>query len=310
VNRHYSSAQGRFTQVDPLRIGAASLENPQSLNLYSYVRNNPVNFADPTGLVTDCFIDGVESDCGMALGLLGAGAGVIGPEHTTRWNSRLNDGKGGWEHFAVDARGIGRWGYFEKQVLSLTIEGEKTTWEELHWRTTRAVGMITEWQGQIAFNNRGIIRNYRGHIIGEGPIEMQMLGPLDYIGAGEMKVGAALAGVLVTGSLRGLLKSATTGATARLTQQGLEHIVARHWATSGAQGAGKFAAGTGLRDLKSMINQTVSQGALRSNTNGRPGVIYELNFGRTIGTDIGGAAASNLRVVVGPNGTVVTAFPF
>jgi RHS repeat-associated protein len=51
MNRHYLSAQGRFAQSDPLGIGAASLENPQSLNLYSYVQNNPVNFVDPTGLL-------------------------------------------------------------------------------------------------------------------------------------------------------------------------------------------------------------------------------------------------------------------
>lgn len=50
MNRFYSSQQGRFAQVDPIRMGAASLSDPQSLNLYSYVQNDPVNFSDPTGL--------------------------------------------------------------------------------------------------------------------------------------------------------------------------------------------------------------------------------------------------------------------
>jgi RHS repeat-associated protein len=50
VNRHYDQRQGRFKQVDPLGMGAASLGEPQSLNLYSYVRNDPVNGTDPTGL--------------------------------------------------------------------------------------------------------------------------------------------------------------------------------------------------------------------------------------------------------------------
>jgi len=49
-NRTYDSKQGRFTQVDPLGMGAASLSNPQSLNMYSYVGNDPVNRTDPTGL--------------------------------------------------------------------------------------------------------------------------------------------------------------------------------------------------------------------------------------------------------------------
>jgi RHS repeat-associated protein len=50
VNRHYDSKQGRFTQVDPLGIGASSLANPQSLNLYAYCGNDPVNRLDPNGL--------------------------------------------------------------------------------------------------------------------------------------------------------------------------------------------------------------------------------------------------------------------
>jgi RHS repeat-associated protein len=49
VNRFYSAAQGRFTQVDPIGMRAVSLSDPQSLNLYSYVQNDPVNFVDPTG---------------------------------------------------------------------------------------------------------------------------------------------------------------------------------------------------------------------------------------------------------------------
>lgn len=36
----------------------------------------------------------------------------------------------------------------------------------------------------------------------------------------------------------------------------------------------------------------------------------EYNFGRVIGTTSRGAQASNLRVVIGSNGNVITAFPF
>ena len=45
--RYYSSAFGRLSSVDPW--GGARL-NPQSLNRYVYVVNNPINFTDPLGL--------------------------------------------------------------------------------------------------------------------------------------------------------------------------------------------------------------------------------------------------------------------
>jgi RHS repeat-associated protein len=50
VNRHYDPLQGRFTQVDPIGMKAADLDNPQSLNLYAYCGNDPINSVDPDGL--------------------------------------------------------------------------------------------------------------------------------------------------------------------------------------------------------------------------------------------------------------------
>ena len=43
VNRHYDSQQGRFTQVDPAGMKATTLLIPQTLNLYAYCTNDPVN---------------------------------------------------------------------------------------------------------------------------------------------------------------------------------------------------------------------------------------------------------------------------
>ncbi len=51
--RYYASTMGRFlspdwsAQEDP--VPYAVLDDPQSLNLYSYVRNNPLSRTDPTG---------------------------------------------------------------------------------------------------------------------------------------------------------------------------------------------------------------------------------------------------------------------
>ena len=56
VNRQYSAAQGRFTQVDPIGMEAVSLETPQSLNLYAYCGNDPINYLDPSGLFAQAFV--------------------------------------------------------------------------------------------------------------------------------------------------------------------------------------------------------------------------------------------------------------
>lgn len=47
--RYNSSAQGRFLSPDPLN---GTLANPQSWNRYLYTLDNPVNFTDPTGMLT------------------------------------------------------------------------------------------------------------------------------------------------------------------------------------------------------------------------------------------------------------------
>jgi len=61
--RYYASTMGRFMSPDPLpwihwqngnrddqQRFAAYIANPQNLNLYAYVNNNPLNKTDPTGM--------------------------------------------------------------------------------------------------------------------------------------------------------------------------------------------------------------------------------------------------------------------
>ena len=46
--RYYGSGLGRFTSPDPSPAGV-SITDPQSWNLYSYVRNRPTRFVDANG---------------------------------------------------------------------------------------------------------------------------------------------------------------------------------------------------------------------------------------------------------------------
>ncbi len=53
VNRFYDPGLGRFLQPDPIGPLAYREMDPQSLNLYAYVGNDPVNHTDPLGLADE-----------------------------------------------------------------------------------------------------------------------------------------------------------------------------------------------------------------------------------------------------------------
>jgi RHS repeat-associated protein len=83
--RNYQRTRGRFTTPDPLSVLAADLTNPQSLNRYAYVGNDPINFVDPTGLlIAICEPDRGYCDstgCHIIAGscyLIGGGGGGYG----------------------------------------------------------------------------------------------------------------------------------------------------------------------------------------------------------------------------------------
>jgi RHS repeat-associated protein len=52
--RYYASTMGRFLSPDPVIITPDRLKDPQQLNLYAYVANNPLRFIDPTGEILQC----------------------------------------------------------------------------------------------------------------------------------------------------------------------------------------------------------------------------------------------------------------
>ncbi len=59
--RYYASTMGRFlspdyndTGDDPDPVPYANYEDPQTLNLYSYARNNPLTLSDPNGHKLEC----------------------------------------------------------------------------------------------------------------------------------------------------------------------------------------------------------------------------------------------------------------
>ena len=101
--RTYTSTRGRFMQSDPVGLGGGGKKpdilaggkqrKPQSLNRYSYVQNDPINFVDPFGLNLyycdhmnsfDDWWDSVFVDSGFGWGSGWGGGGCSG------------SGGGGW----------------------------------------------------------------------------------------------------------------------------------------------------------------------------------------------------------------------
>jgi len=79
--RYYSSQFGRFQSADwsavPVPVPYADLGNPQTLNLYAYVKNNPMNLSDPSGHQAEGALVGVSGEYMAAR--MRAGGEPLGP---------------------------------------------------------------------------------------------------------------------------------------------------------------------------------------------------------------------------------------
>ena len=82
--RYYAFGTGRFTTADwaakPTNVPYANFGNPQSLNLYSYVNNNPTTTRDPDGHcpVDGCVLEFLAAEGGIAVWNYLAGGAVLG----------------------------------------------------------------------------------------------------------------------------------------------------------------------------------------------------------------------------------------
>jgi len=146
-----SDRLGRWLSPDPL---AGDVTDPQSLNRYSYVLNNPTNFSDPLGLGVDpfdpwgmsegidgggpCYLDWIATPCGPLYGLLTSGAAVRCPNCPI--GTIAEQGPGGSTVFKQWVPGSN-----ETQQVCSRIDGGETTCRDTttpgHWAIVGAVGL-------------------------------------------------------------------------------------------------------------------------------------------------------------------------
>jgi RHS repeat-associated protein len=90
--RYYASSMGRFMSPDwsakVMPVPYAKLDNPQSLNLYSYVWNNPLSRNDPTGHFVP-----LKGDDAERLKQLNAIKGAVGTKAGAYLYDNVVDGK-------------------------------------------------------------------------------------------------------------------------------------------------------------------------------------------------------------------------
>jgi hypothetical protein len=119
-------------------------------------------------------------------------------------------------------------------------------------------------------------------------------------------------GLMVSGVWGARGQDVTGGSPGQVivTQRAIRHVEERHWPDSPAQGAGKFSPGITEESFRQLVGEAVANGRVRQNSHGRPGQIYEYDFGHPIGINIDGRPAYRLRVVVNQRNQLITAFPF
>ncbi len=114
--RYYASNMGRWMSPDwadkPEAVPYSDLANPQSLNLYNYVNNNPLSHADADGHCPECVVQvldefaaspaGQQLSAGAAAGWAAAGAalGAAGGYMQSHWDSIKSAASSiDWSHY-------------------------------------------------------------------------------------------------------------------------------------------------------------------------------------------------------------------
>jgi RHS repeat-associated protein len=163
--RYYASNLGRWLSPDPV---AGSIYNPQSLNRYAYVLNNPTNLIDPLGLIPPtsvsndyggggtCYLYGVEIGCSFVLGFgfVGSGAVVQCPNNQCS-GSAWDSVSGQWVAVQFFAFAGGASGYFRPgDIMQGVYDFNGVLYTSAGWRKF----VQANFADRIAMQRQAVIR--------------------------------------------------------------------------------------------------------------------------------------------------------
>ncbi len=129
--RYYSSYLNRWIQPDTI---VPQPGNPQDLNRFSYTRNNPLRYTDPTG---HCLNDGSDPDC-MAVynGIIATLGGQFNVADLWKWDKARLQGLEGWVNRGV--RFVGNW---HADNVGIVMDALNATQTSLGGSTDAALGL-------------------------------------------------------------------------------------------------------------------------------------------------------------------------
>lgn len=185
--RYYDAAQGRFISADTVVPDA---KDPQSLNRYAYVRNNPIIYSDPDGH----FAFLVPIIAGAVVGAIGTGM-QSNWNSTQMWRGALVGGVSGFAGAGVSGLVGGgiNGAVVGGMVAGGTAGGMSAAYNHENILNGMAMGMVTGAIGGAAF---GVIGNYYGNNWTMGRVVLQGAtgGGLAEIQGGKFSHGFVLAG--------------------------------------------------------------------------------------------------------------------
>lgn len=180
--------------------------------------------------------------------------------------------------------------------IALYVFGNAAIGSGFDYAIQKAMGNTVNW-GQVAFS--GFVGGVLGGTSGVGA-------------SAAINTAKASANVVKTTSLLQAPRQLEASWGARVYKKGvlmtgIEHVWYRHNPSSGFSNVSRFAEGTSLGDISRYVDTALRSGTVTKT--GANAYTVEFNFGETIGTDVLGDAATNIRVYVNDK-VIQSAFPF
>jgi RHS repeat-associated protein len=195
--RYYGSSLGRFMTPDwaakPVNVPYAHFGNPQSLNLYSYVQNNPTTFGDPDG---HCCWDEIVNWFSSSHSVSGS-AGVDAGHSVDKAGGLSITSRA----FAADASGSAAYGTSGLKVsgqAGVAVASEKATEGSIGTTSTKAVSADAEAHAGVSMTGVSAGAGANADVV--SATQTVKLGPVTLSATGNVGIGAeASASVSTTG---------------------------------------------------------------------------------------------------------------